>query len=111
MLREHTEPWDLYCTAAVRGGILEHLSWLWKPRKILIQINNTNPILDEDSAERRVLQGPGVGPHANAQFTGTYWSDCAPGEGVLGVGQRGRAFRRSFPRTPPPGEGAMSRAK
>ena len=43
-----------------RGGILEHLSRLAKPRKILIHINNTNPILDEDSAERRALERAGI---------------------------------------------------
>ncbi|MFZ0789601.1 MAG: pyrroloquinoline quinone biosynthesis protein PqqB [Chromatiaceae bacterium] len=43
-----------------RGGILEHLNRLRKPRKILIHINNTNPILDEDSAERRALEGSGI---------------------------------------------------
>ncbi len=43
-----------------RGGILEHLGRLEKPRKILIHINNTNPILDEDSAERRALEGSGI---------------------------------------------------
>jgi len=29
-------------------------------RKILIHINNTNPIVDEDSAERAALQGAGI---------------------------------------------------
>lgn len=43
-----------------RGGILEHLSRLERQRKILIHINNTNPILDEDSAERRALEGSGI---------------------------------------------------
>lgn len=43
-----------------RGGILEHLSRLEKPRKILIHINNTNPILNEDSAERRALEQAGI---------------------------------------------------
>jgi len=37
------------------GGILETLNTLDKPRKILIHINNTNPILDESSAERATL--------------------------------------------------------
>ena len=42
-----------------RGGMLEAL----KPfagRKILIHINNTNPILDEDSAERAALEAAGI---------------------------------------------------
>lgn len=38
-----------------KGGILETLQAMPKPRKILIHINNTNPILDESSAERAVL--------------------------------------------------------
>jgi len=42
------------------GGILEILSGLRKPRKILIHINNTNPILDEESLERRSLQRAGI---------------------------------------------------
>lgn len=37
------------------GGMIEVLSQLPKPRKILIHINNTNPILDERSTERREL--------------------------------------------------------
>jgi pyrroloquinoline quinone biosynthesis protein B len=38
-----------------KGGIMETLSSLDKPRKILIHINNTNPILREDSPERKML--------------------------------------------------------
>lgn len=37
------------------GGIKDILQSLEKPRKILIHINNTNPILDEESAERKIL--------------------------------------------------------
>lgn len=38
------------------GGSLERLASLKRPRKIFIHVNNTNPILDEDSPEyRRVL--------------------------------------------------------
>lgn len=37
------------------GGMMEVLKPLTKPRKILIHINNTNPILIEDSAERAEL--------------------------------------------------------
>lgn len=37
------------------GGMIEVLEQFSKPRKILIHINNTNPILDEDSAERAEL--------------------------------------------------------
>jgi pyrroloquinoline quinone biosynthesis protein B len=43
-----------------RGGILEHLRPLSRARKILIHINNTNPILDEDSPERRALEQAGI---------------------------------------------------
>ncbi|TFH41753.1 MAG: pyrroloquinoline quinone biosynthesis protein B, partial [Lysobacterales bacterium] len=43
------------------GGMLEWLDRLPSgPRKILIHINNTNPILDEDSAERAELTRRGV---------------------------------------------------
>jgi pyrroloquinoline quinone biosynthesis protein B len=43
-----------------RGGIIEILSGLQKPRKILIHINNTNPILLEDSPERQALTAAGI---------------------------------------------------
>ncbi|HEY6510596.1 MAG TPA: pyrroloquinoline quinone biosynthesis protein PqqB [Burkholderiaceae bacterium] len=43
------------------GGMIE---WLRKlppaTRRMLIHINNTNPILDEDSAERAALRGEGI---------------------------------------------------
>ena len=43
------------------GGMLEHLAALpAATRKILIHINNTNPILDEDSPERAELADRGV---------------------------------------------------
>lgn len=42
------------------GGMLELLARFDKPRKILIHINNTNPILDEDAPERATLQRAGV---------------------------------------------------
>ncbi|MCF6191296.1 MAG: pyrroloquinoline quinone biosynthesis protein PqqB [Cocleimonas sp.] len=38
-----------------KGGIIETLNALSKPRKVLIHINNTNPILDENSPERKRL--------------------------------------------------------
>ena len=41
------------------GGMLEALAPLGG-RKILIHINNPNPILDEDSAERRTLEAAGI---------------------------------------------------
>jgi pyrroloquinoline quinone biosynthesis protein B len=41
-------------------GMLATLATLQKPRRILIHINNTNPILDEDSNERAVLVAQGV---------------------------------------------------
>jgi pyrroloquinoline quinone biosynthesis protein B len=43
-----------------KGGIKDTLSSLDKPRKILIHINNTNPILDEDSDERKQLDDLGI---------------------------------------------------
>ncbi len=42
------------------GGMIELLDSLPARRKILIHINNTNPILDEDSAERAVLAQHGI---------------------------------------------------
>ena len=42
------------------GGMLDALAPLKAARKILIHINNTNPILDEDSAERRTLEHSGI---------------------------------------------------
>lgn len=42
------------------GGMIELLRPMQKPRKILIHINNTNPILDEESAERRTLADEGI---------------------------------------------------
>lgn len=42
------------------GGMLEILGQLPKPRKILIHINNTNPILDERSTQRRELERRGI---------------------------------------------------
>ena len=41
-------------------GIMNLLKPLTKPRKILIHINNTNPILDEDSPERKQLEKNGI---------------------------------------------------
>ena len=37
------------------GGIMSILNAMEKPRKILIHINNTNPILNEDSSQRATL--------------------------------------------------------
>jgi pyrroloquinoline quinone biosynthesis protein B len=42
------------------GGMMQVLAPLRASRKILIHINNTNPILDEDSAERKLLAGAGI---------------------------------------------------
>jgi pyrroloquinoline quinone biosynthesis protein B len=42
------------------AGMIEVLRPLKAARKILIHINNTNPILDEDSAERRTLAAAGI---------------------------------------------------
>ena len=42
------------------GGTLEALAGLEGPRKVLIHINNTNPILLEDSPEREAVRGAGV---------------------------------------------------
>lgn len=42
------------------SGMLEVLKSLKAKRKILIHINNTNPILNEDSAERRTVEAAGI---------------------------------------------------
>lgn len=42
------------------GGMIEVLDAVQGPRKILIHINNTNPILDDDSPERATLQRHGI---------------------------------------------------
>jgi pyrroloquinoline quinone biosynthesis protein B len=42
------------------NGMLSYLRRLPDVRKVLIHINNTNPILDEDSPERREVEGAGV---------------------------------------------------
>ena len=42
------------------GGMISVLKPLTKPRKILIHINNTNPILNEDSRERAELASNGI---------------------------------------------------
>ena len=41
-------------------GMIEVLNNVQKARKILIHINNTNPILDEESAERKQLDTVGI---------------------------------------------------
>jgi pyrroloquinoline quinone biosynthesis protein B len=42
------------------GGMIEVLNSLKARRKVLIHINNTNPILNEDSRERHVLDAAGI---------------------------------------------------
>ena len=42
------------------GGSLQRLAELSRPRKIFIHINNTNPILGADSAERRIVEAAGI---------------------------------------------------
>lgn len=42
------------------NGMIELLEQFERPRKVLIHINNTNPILDEDSAERAELTQHGI---------------------------------------------------
>ncbi|ESS71541.1 coenzyme PQQ synthesis protein B [Methyloglobulus morosus KoM1] len=42
------------------GGMIEVLNGVSKTRKILIHINNTNPILDEDSEPRKILDAVGI---------------------------------------------------
>jgi pyrroloquinoline quinone biosynthesis protein B len=42
------------------GGIMDILKSMDKPRKFLIHINNTNPILNEDSPQRKTLEAAGI---------------------------------------------------
>ncbi|MDD5462101.1 MAG: pyrroloquinoline quinone biosynthesis protein PqqB [Methylococcales bacterium] len=42
------------------GGMIEILNGIAKARKILIHINNTNPILDDDSEQRKILAAAGI---------------------------------------------------
>ncbi|MGR9051619.1 MAG: pyrroloquinoline quinone biosynthesis protein PqqB [Gammaproteobacteria bacterium] len=42
------------------GGMIEVLNGVPQARKILIHINNTNPILDEDSEQRKILNAAGI---------------------------------------------------
>jgi pyrroloquinoline quinone biosynthesis protein B len=42
------------------GGMIDVLNGLPTPRKVLIHINNTNPILNEDSPERAQLAANGI---------------------------------------------------
>lgn len=42
------------------GGIMSILNAMEKPRKILIHINNTNPILNEESSQRQTLNQAGI---------------------------------------------------
>jgi pyrroloquinoline quinone biosynthesis protein B len=42
------------------GGMIESLDRFVRPRKVLIHINNTNPILNEDSPERGELAAHGI---------------------------------------------------
>jgi pyrroloquinoline quinone biosynthesis protein B len=42
------------------GGMIEVLDSIGAKRKILIHINNTNPILDDDSQERKILAEHGI---------------------------------------------------
>jgi pyrroloquinoline quinone biosynthesis protein B len=42
------------------NGLLVPLSRLERPRKVLVHINNTNPILLEDSPEREAVVRAGV---------------------------------------------------
>jgi pyrroloquinoline quinone biosynthesis protein B len=42
------------------GGMIDVLNGVEQTRKILIHINNTNPILDEDSPQRKTLDEAGI---------------------------------------------------
>ncbi|MCB1859295.1 MAG: pyrroloquinoline quinone biosynthesis protein PqqB [Gammaproteobacteria bacterium] len=51
------------------GGVMELLADLEGTRKILIHINNTNPILNEESIERQQLQQAGI----EVSYDGMEW--------------------------------------
>jgi len=42
------------------GGMIDVLRPMRRPRKVLIHINNTNPILDEESEQRAILRAEGI---------------------------------------------------
>ncbi len=42
------------------GGMIEELARFPRARRVLIHINNTNPILDEESPQRRELEAAGI---------------------------------------------------
>jgi pyrroloquinoline quinone biosynthesis protein B len=42
------------------GGMIENLNKIDGPKKILIHINNSNPILNELSEERQILKANGI---------------------------------------------------
>ncbi|MDT8371300.1 MAG: pyrroloquinoline quinone biosynthesis protein PqqB [Gammaproteobacteria bacterium] len=42
------------------GGIMDILKSMERPRKLLIHINNTNPILNEESPQRKTLEAAGI---------------------------------------------------
>jgi pyrroloquinoline quinone biosynthesis protein B len=42
-----------------RGGSLERLAEIIHPRRIYIHVNNTNPMLDEDSPQHRAVRDAG----------------------------------------------------
>ena len=78
------------------GGMLE---WLQKlpadTRRILIHINNTNPILDEDSAERA-----GAARAAASRWRTTAWrSSCERGSLVTGASSRRSCASAAAPTT------------
>jgi len=43
-----------------KGGIMDILNAMERPRKVLIHINNTNPILNEESPQRKILDDAGI---------------------------------------------------
>jgi pyrroloquinoline quinone biosynthesis protein B len=53
-----------------RGGLLEELRGATRPRRVAIHINNTNPILDEESVEHRAMLDAGWEvAHDGMEFT------------------------------------------
>jgi pyrroloquinoline quinone biosynthesis protein B len=59
-ISKQTRPGHRPPAAVGPGGMIEVLKPLRASRKVLIHINNTNPILNEDSPERAELARVGI---------------------------------------------------
>ncbi len=83
------------------GGSLEALAPLPIERKIYIHINNTNPILLEDSPERRAVEERGTGSgHGRAKRYGCSRDDVNSGHGRASSTRCARQSQRYHASTP-----------